>query len=628
MESSEPPSSSSNTTLIARPAPAEESDEATIYRHALIACIFGMVVNLALAVLKLWVAAISGSSAMFSEGLHSLGDGMNSIMLLVGIIRGKRMPDRTHPFGYGLEANFWALFASVFLFVSGCWAIWEGVRRWHEGMLEHQDYSLAIMVLIVSMLFEVTAIWTASRAILTEVGIPSTWYNAIPKGYLHIKDAKVPTTRYVFFEDSMAFLGAFIAFVALVGSEYFVALGWLHPQFAHIPDAVAAVLIGFLMLMLAYNLFKHNKGILLGAAAPPKVEAQIQRIVTNVHGISHVHNLRTIDQGHSGMIIHMTVEVEPDTPVKDVDDLTERVKEKLAENFKNVRAEQVFIEVLADETEFEWGTQFEALVAQGRKEGVLKPRDEALLRRAYDFTELVVRDVMIPRTDVEYVNIDTPLSEVADRMIETGHTRWPVFRENIDDLLGIVHSRDVFRAIREGRLDASLDGLVREMDIYPENKPVSDLLEEFKRKKLRMAAVADEHGGFAGIVTIEDLMEEIVGEIWDEHEVEEQNLIFLAPARVLVSGKYNVEDLNDSLDLNIPHDEFVTIGGFVFGTLGRVPVKGDQVTFEDLTLTVDLVEGPRIITVLIESPKEFVNKRAQEEAEIAAQEEAKNGGGE
>lgn len=576
------------------------------FGHALTACVIGMGVNFLIAGLKLGVNFfISPSAALFSEGLHSLGDGLNSVLLLFGVVRANRTADRARPFGYGLEANFWALAASFILFVSAVWAFVEGVHRLEQPN-GHENYFWALVVLGLSMVFEVYAIWTASRAVVAEVAVPTSFWKTIPNGYRYVREAKAPTTRYVFFEDTLAFLGALTAFLALMGGHAAVTMGLLAPAFAHIPDAVGSMMIALMMFLLAWNLFSHNKGILLAGAAPAKVEADIRRLVLSLHGVSHVHDLKTIDQGHSGLIVNLTVEVEPNTPVKDVDDLTERIKDKLCGRFKAIRQEQVFIEVLADETETEWGAKFEALIDEGCQRGVLRPRDEALVRRAYEFSELMVRDVMIPRTDVEHFNLDTPLAEAAQRIIETGHTRWPVFHDSIDDLLGIVHSRDVFREMLANRSDTPLASLIREIDFYPETKLVSDLLDEFRRERLRMAAVADEHGGFAGIVTIEDLMEEIVGDIWDEYEQEEAPFAYLAPHRLKVSGKANIEDLNDALNLNFPTDEYVTLGGLVFGMLGREPEQGDSVGFEDLTLTVDEVEGPRILTILIEAPTPFV----------------------
>jgi putative hemolysin len=171
--------------------------------------------------------------------------------------------------------------------------------------------------------------------------------------------------------------------------------------------------------------------------------------------------------------------------------------------------------------------------------------------------------------------------------------------------VGLVHARDVFDKICKNQMDAPLSSIVREIDIFPENKPISDLLEDFKRNKIRVAAVADEHGGFAGIVTVEDVIEEIIGELWDEHEEEEPMLTFLTPTRVLVNGKFEIEDINDQLDLNLPFDDFKTVGGYVFGALGREPEHGDEVNFEDLKFTVQEADGPRIVSVIIESPVPF-----------------------
>ncbi len=586
-----------------------------IHQQAVLAALIAMAVNFTIAILKLGVNAfVSPSAVLFSEGLHSLGDGVNSVILLFGVFRGNQVADRDHPFGYGLEANFWALFASFILFISAGWAIYEGIHRFSHPVQEGHDYFWALVILSISILFEIYAIGSASRAILGELEIPSNFFTLIPKAYLNVKKAKVPTTRYVFFEDTLALVGAVVALLALLGSDYLFNIGVLTEDTMHYPDAVGSIFIGVLLLILAYSLFSHNKEILIGSAASDKDEATIREVVLNLYGVSQIHDLKTIDQGHAGLIIYMTVEVEPDTPVKDVDDLTERIKEKLSGRLKNVRAESVFIEVLADETEEQWDAQFDALLHQGRQQQVLRPRDEVLLRRAYEFSELVVRDVMVPRPDVKSFTWDVPLERVLEEIMEEGHTRWPVFGEN-DEILGIIHSRDIYHLALNRESDVTLKSLVRDIDIYPETKRVSDLLEEFKRKKLRMAAVADEHGSFEGIVTIEDLMEELVGEIWDEDDVDDLVLELVDTNTVIVSGKYNIEDLNESLSLNFPTEEFVTIGGFVFGTLGREPESGDSVTFEDLTITVAEVDGPRIMTVRIDSPAElaFTSRVASEE---------------
>jgi cation diffusion facilitator family transporter len=574
-----------------------------VYHHARGAVIFALVVNVIIALIKLFVATqVANSTALFSEGLHSLADSINSVTLLIGITRGNRAPDRTHPFGYGLETNFWALFAALFLIVSAVWAIYSGIQEIQEPS-GFENYFWALGILTVSLVLELFAVRNASQAVLQEVGIEARGWSVIPKAFAHIGQVMGPTTRFVFFEDTLAFLGALIALVAITVSHLASQYGLLPIQFAQWGDGIGSILIGFMLLFLAFNLIRDNQGVLTGSAAPAMVEKKIQDLVLAIHGVSQAYDIKTIDQGISGLIVHMKVEVDPDTQVKDVDDLTERIKDKLQERITNVR--QVFIEVLADESEEQWSDKFYNLLEQGRFEGVIKPREEAMLRKMYEFSESVARDVMVPRTDVEYVELNSSLSEVADLMIETAHSRLPVYKEHIDDIVGVVHSRDLFDAIRKGNLEMPLAEIMREIDIYPENKPISDLLEEFKRNKIQIAAVADEHGGFAGIVTIEDLMEEIVGELYDEHDQAESLIQVVAPNQLRVNGKFEIEELNDRFSLSLPTDEFKTVGGFVFGTLGREPEPGDTVQFEDLALTVEEAEGPRIVTVLLDSPVPF-----------------------
>jgi cation diffusion facilitator family transporter len=607
MAASDPPSRSSESIERSNFSLVEGSNDhnkVLVYHSARGAVVWALIFNLIIAGLKLLVASFTRSAALFSEGLHSLADAFNSVTLLVGITRGNRAPDRTHPFGYGLETNLWALTASFVLLISALWSIHTGVERMQQTHVL-ENYGWAVVILIISIILEILAVQRASQAVLQEVGVEAKGLLQIPKAFVHIRQVVGPTTRFVFYEDVLALLGAMVALTAVLISEFAEQLGILTEEYQHWPDAIGSIVIGLMLLVLAVNLFRYNRGFLTGSAAPAMVENKIEEMVLSTHGVSQVCDMKTIDQGISGLIVHMTVEVDPDTQVKDVDDLTERIKERLSERFQNIRSEQVFIEVLADESEDQWRDHFEKLVSQGLEQGVLKPREEAMLRNVYDFTESVVRDVMIPRTDVEYVDVDSPLAEVAELMIETGHSRLPVYKEHVDNIVGMVHSRDVFELIRNHKLDTPLATLIREIDIYPENKPVTDLLEDFKRKKIRMAVVADEHGGFSGVVTIEDLMEEIIGEIWDEDEPQEKMLTLLDPKRMLVNGKCDIDELNERFRLNIPIDEFKTIGGFVFGTLGREPEQGDKVTFEELVLTVTEIEGPRIVHVMIESPIPF-----------------------
>lgn len=584
------------------------------FQHAESSLWVAFLVNITVGGIKFAAWMFSGSPSVFSESLHSFGDAVNSIALILGNKFSQKPPDRTHPFGYGLEANVWALAACVFLIGTSVWAVSEGVHHLTSPTLAgitFQGFLTSAVILVVSIILEIVAVRRASQAVLEELQLtPANELQIFTLAFANIKNVLSPTTRFVFYEDNIALLGALMALIAVSATYGSVRLGWLPPEVSHWPDSITSIIIGLMLAGMAIYLFRHNRGILTQTSASPKVEKRISDLVTSIHGVSEILDLKTVDHGIVGLTVHLKVQVDPYIQVKDVDDLTDRIKEKIQRRI--TQASQVFVEVLADESEIEWGEKFNSLVELGRKEGVLDARSEILLKNVYDFSEATVRDIMIPRIDVEYVEIETPLSEVADLMIESGHSRLPVFKENVDDLVGLVHSRDVFDLIRKDKMETPLADVVREIDIFPENKGISDLLEDFKRNKVRIAAVADEHGGFAGLVTVEDVIEEIIGEIWDEHEEEEPMLTLLEPNRAKVNGKCEIEDLNEQLDLNIPFDDFKTVGGYVFGELGREPEQGDEVSFEDLTFTVEEADGPRIVSVIIVSPEPFQVKREEE----------------
>lgn len=614
MASNEPPGSTGEIgfSLAASSEGTGQANGGYTYQHATMSIVVAMGVNFTIALFKLFGWWLTRSSAMLSEALHSAGDGVNSIALLIGIRLSSRGPDRTHPFGYGLEASVWAILACAFLVVLAGFSIYEGVSRFSHPEVLHYNatpsgldpFMVSVVILLASVLLEIYAVKRASQAVLEEVGVESSNpLQTVMLAWQHIKHVVGPTTRFVFYEDYIALLGAIIALIAITMTHLAVGYGILPFEIAHWPDSIASILIGLMLVGMAVYLFIHNRTILTGTAVAPKTERKINELVKNIHGVSEVHDLKTIDRGPAGLTIHMKVEVDPDTMVKDVDDLTERIKEKLQSRFSNVSS--VFIEVLADESDIEWGEKFNTLIEQGRVEGVLKPREEAILRNFHDFMEATAEDVMIPRTDVEAIEINTPLNEVADLMIASGHSRIPVYEDVMDEVKGIVFARDIFAKVKNNELHTPLSELVSPIDIFPENKLVSDLLEEFKHRKIQMAIVVDEHGGFAGLVTLEDLLEEIVGDLWNEFDDEALLFEQLSSTEILMSGKYDIEELNDRLNIAMPTDEFLTVGGYVFGTLGREPKPGDTIEFEDLKLTVMDMDGHRITTIKIESPVPF-----------------------
>lgn len=561
--------------------------------------------NVLIALIKFGAGMIGGQAALISESIHSFADSLNSGFLIIGLQKGSRSADKTHPFGYGLETTLWAMLASMTMLALAGWSIYVGVQRIFTPQA-FQNYPLAIAILIASVFIELLALRVATRAILHETGQKNSRNPVLNyiKAYKSLPQVTSPTTRFVFYEDSLALLGSFVAVVAITISQYAESFGLLSHATAHIPDAIASILIGLMILTLSIYLFTHNSRGLTGLAASPEQEMQIRQIVLGIHGVSKIHDLKTTDYGMSGVVATLRIEVGPEILVKDVDDLTERIRERITQRIRNVK--QVVIEVQADESDEEWSEAFYRLISKGETQSVLKQGEARILRNIYDFTKAVASDVMIPRTAVECIESTETLHTLIDMFEENGHTRLLVYGEDLDEILGVIHAKDVFPYIKSGdwpnQMDVPLLNLARPIQVYPENKSVSDLLEDFKRKKISIAMVADEHGGFAGIVTLEDLLEEIVGDLWDEYDEEEIEIQQPEPNKLICSGRCDIDELNEKYNFHIPNEEFNTIGGFVFGLLGQAPVIGDEVEFEDLKLKVLAVDNLRIDQVEIESP--------------------------
>lgn len=247
------------------------------------------------------------------------------------------------------------------------------------------------------------------------------------------------------------------------------------------------------------------------------------------------------------------------------------------------------------------------MVRQIQKSGRLDDEDVEMIKGVFEFTEKRVRDVMTPRTDIVALSATMTIAEAADRVAETGRSRYPVYQESLDDVIGIVHVKQIVTALLAGR-DRPLSAIARDPFFVPGTREVEDLLADLKRLKFQMAVVLDEYGGTAGIVTMEDLLEEIVGEIYDEYEVAE-----LQPHRdadeVVVPGQTELEDLNDPYGFKLPDSAYHTIGGYVFGQLGRLPEVGDVVRAGGIRIEVLHMDGRRVGQVRMQ--KESAPKKAR-----------------
>ena len=234
------------------------------------------------------------------------------------------------------------------------------------------------------------------------------------------------------------------------------------------------------------------------------------------------------------------------------------------------------------------------------EEEVLESEERALIHSIIEFGDTVVREVMVPRPDMVTVDSTFRVVDAIEVSILNGYSRIPVTGEGIDDIVGVVYAKDLMRAEREGRGEEPILGCMRPPRFVPETKRVAELMREMQAEKFHMAIVVDEYGGTAGLVTLEDLIEELVGEIVDEYDVEDPLVEPLPDGGVRVNARMSIDELNDLLHLSLPADgDWDSVGGLMFKLLGHVPHEGESVEFDGHSLLADKVQGRRISRVLI-----------------------------
>lgn len=248
-----------------------------------------------------------------------------------------------------------------------------------------------------------------------------------------------------------------------------------------------------------------------------------------------------------------------------------------------------------------------ALVTVGETHGALEEEEKEMIHSIFEFGDTVVREVMTPRTDMICADVEDPVSRGVELVIHEGYSKIPVYEENIDHIVGVVHDRELLLAVSRDEEHTLLRSIMRPVKAIPENKPVDELMREMQAEKVSVAIVVDEYGGTAGLVTMEDLLEEIVGEIMDEYDAEQQDLppeLKEAPnGDVIVDARMNIDDVNEKLGLNLPTEDFESIGGYTFGLFGRVPMPGEHLSIDGgLTLVVEKTSGRRLLSVRIKKP--------------------------
>jgi putative hemolysin len=243
------------------------------------------------------------------------------------------------------------------------------------------------------------------------------------------------------------------------------------------------------------------------------------------------------------------------------------------------------------------------IIEQGGEQGILEAEEEQMIHAVIELGDQRVHEVMVPRIAMITLPATTTFEEAIDTIVQEGHSRIPVYEESIDEIVGILYAKDLLPFLKSGAPERPpLRALLRTPVLVPESMTVDDLLHELQRRKVHLAIVLDEYGGTAGLVTIEDLLEEIVGEIQDEYDVEEPLIVRLSDDEARVDGRADVDDLSELFDTAIAledEDEYDTVGGLIYHRIGGVPKPGDQVVVDGLTLTVESTDGRRVGKVLV-----------------------------
>ncbi len=235
------------------------------------------------------------------------------------------------------------------------------------------------------------------------------------------------------------------------------------------------------------------------------------------------------------------------------------------------------------------------MVDAGEEGGVIEQEEKAMIYSIFQLGDTLAREVMVPRIDIRAFEADTPLLEAANAMLDSGYSRAPVYTDSIDNIVGLVYLKDLLATWLKEHENRPIKHYLREAYFVPEAKKLDDLLAEMQAKQIHMAIVVDEYGGTAGLVTIEDIVEEIVGEIRDEYDVEEEaSFQQIGEREYIFSGGIDLDDVNRLMDAELVKDTSETLGGFIYSQLGRVPAAGDRIEAGGLVLIVEEVSGRRI----------------------------------
>lgn len=233
--------------------------------------------------------------------------------------------------------------------------------------------------------------------------------------------------------------------------------------------------------------------------------------------------------------------------------------------------------------------EIQEIIDASEEEGLINPEENEMIRSIFELRDTVVREIMVPRTDMACVSVDTSVGEVLKTIITCGHSRIPVYDGTVDNIVGLIYAKDLLKYWGMGDASINIKRIMRTPYFIPETKNLEELLQEFKRKRVHIAIVIDEYGGTSGLVTIEDLLEQIVGDIQDEYDLEEDWLVEESDGSVLVDARLPIEELEEHFGIEIEREKFDTIAGLIFHLTGRIPAVGEEI--ESGTLRMTVLEG-------------------------------------
>ena len=240
------------------------------------------------------------------------------------------------------------------------------------------------------------------------------------------------------------------------------------------------------------------------------------------------------------------------------------------------------------------------IIDEGEQEGVINRDEHAMIDAVLELGDTLVREILVPRTEMVAVEVTTPVTEVLETIIEAGHSRIPVYEGDVDHITGILYAKDLLKLWGKLPEEISIRSLCRKAYFIPETKTTADLLKEFRVRRVHMAVAVDEYGGTSGIITIEDILEEIVGEIQDEHDpVQQSGISRLDDGSYIFDARSHIEDVEDELNVQLPRGEYDTLGGFLSHLLGHVPVQGEHGRYETLLFTVEEADARKVSAIRI-----------------------------